>query len=102
MWLCFRRLQKPHERFSIPNDRFYRTDCFSGRKGGTGLAVRKRVPYPCRPTSPCSVEATEVCMPFGNIEFLHAALYKSTRRAWSDADIIEPLGLEVSPFWHVI
>jgi exonuclease III len=38
---------KPHERFFIPNYpsyHFYRTDRYPGRKGGTGLAVKKAPP----------------------------------------------------------
>jgi exonuclease III len=35
---------KPHERFSIPNFHFYRTDRHPGRKGGTAVAVEKAFP----------------------------------------------------------
>jgi hypothetical protein len=58
---------KPHERFSIPNYYFYRTDRHPGRKGGTAVAVRKGIPHN------------------------HVAVYKSPGRAWSDADITELL-----------
>jgi hypothetical protein len=34
---------KPHKRFFIPNDHFYRTDCFPGRKGGTAIANSESV-----------------------------------------------------------
>jgi hypothetical protein len=36
---------KPHDRFFIPNYHFYRTECFSERKGGTAAAVTKRIPH---------------------------------------------------------
>jgi hypothetical protein len=35
---------KLHERFFIPNYRFYWTDRFPGGKGGTAVAVRKAFP----------------------------------------------------------
>jgi hypothetical protein len=35
---------KPHERVFIPNYHIYRTDRFPGRKGGTGVTVRKGIP----------------------------------------------------------
>jgi hypothetical protein len=38
-----------------------------------------------------SIEATGVCIPISNNEFLLAAVYRSPGRAWSDADIIELL-----------
>jgi hypothetical protein len=49
-----------------------------------------------------SVEETRVCIPIGNSELLLASLYKSLGRAWSDADNIELLDLDLSLFWQVI
>jgi hypothetical protein len=36
---------KPHERIFIPNFNFYRTDRYTGRKGGTAVAVRKGISH---------------------------------------------------------
>jgi hypothetical protein len=84
---------KPHERFCLPNYHLYRSDRFPGRKGGTAVAVRKGVPHILADLPPLSsIEATGVCIPIGNNEVLLAAVYRSPRRAWSDADIIELLG----------
>jgi hypothetical protein len=60
-----------------------------------------------------SVEATGVCVSFGNNEVLLAAVYESTGRAWSGADIIELLSFRRKsilagdlnakhPFWNSI
>jgi hypothetical protein len=85
---------KPLERFFIPNYYFYRTDRFPGKKGGTAVAVRKCIPHNHVDLPPLnSVEATGVCIPIGNSEVLLAAIYKPPGRAWSDADIIELLGI---------
>jgi exonuclease III len=70
---------KPHERFFISNYHFYRTDRYSGRKGGTVIAVRKGIPP--NHADLVSVEATGVCIPIGNSEVLLAAVYKSPGRA---------------------
>jgi hypothetical protein len=52
---------KLHERFFIRNYKFYRTDRYPGRRGGTVVAVKKRHPIqPCRLNPLISVEATEV------------------------------------------
>jgi hypothetical protein len=72
------------------NFHFYRTDRYPGRKGGTAFAVRKGSPHNhVFLPSLISVEATGVCIPIGNSEVLLAAVYKSTGRAWNDADIPE-------------
>jgi hypothetical protein len=57
-----------------------------------------------------SIEATGVCIPTGNSEILLAAVYKSSGRAWTDADIIELLSFRRKailadlnakhPFWN--
>jgi hypothetical protein len=83
---------KPHERFFISNCRFYQTDRYPGRKGGTAAAVRKGIPHNHVDLPPLvSVEATGVCIPIGNSEVLFAAAYKSPGRVWCDADNIELL-----------
>jgi hypothetical protein len=83
---------KPHERFFIPNYRFYRTDRFPGRKGQTVIAVRKGIPCNHVDPSPLtSIEATEACIPVGNSEMLLAAVCKPPGHTWNDADIIELL-----------
>ena len=98
--------------FSLPNYHLYRSNRFSGRKGGTAVAVRKEVAHILADLPPLvSVEAAGVCIPIGNNEVLLAAVYKSSRRAWSDADIIELLGVRnksilagdlnaKNPFWN--
>jgi hypothetical protein len=83
---------KPHERFSIPNIHFYRTDRLPGGRGGTAVAVRKGIPQHHIDLPPLiSVEATGVSIPIGNSEVLLAAVYKSPGRAWNDTDITELL-----------
>jgi hypothetical protein len=85
---------KPHVKFSIQNYHFDRIDRHPGRKGGTAVAVRKGIPHSHVDLSPLiSVEATGVSIPIGNKEILLAAVYKSPRRAWNDADIAELLSL---------
>jgi hypothetical protein len=85
---------KPHERFSVQNYHFYRNDRQPGRKGGTAVAVQKAIPYNHVDLPPLiSVEATGVCITIGNREILFAAVYKSSGRTWSDADIAELLYL---------
>jgi hypothetical protein len=84
---------KPHERLFIPNYHIYRTDRFPNSKGGTAVALRK----PYKPTFFVSVETSGVCMPTGYCEVLHAAVYKSPDRAWSDTDIIELLSFRNKP-----
>jgi hypothetical protein len=103
---------KPHERFFIPNFHFYRTDRYTGRKGGTAVAVRKGIPHSYVDLPPLvSVEATGVCIPSGNSEVLLAAVYKSPGRAWSDTGITELLSfrpksiledylIAKTPFWN--
>jgi hypothetical protein len=84
---------KPRERFPLPNYYFHQTDRFPGRKGGTAVAVRKGVPHTNVDLPPlASVEATGVCILFGNNVFFLAAFYKSPRRVWGEADITEILG----------
>jgi hypothetical protein len=85
---------KPHERSFIPNYHFYRTDRFPGRKDGTAIAVRKGIPHSYVDLPPLvSVEATGVCIPILNSEFLLAAVSKCPGRAWNDADTRELLNL---------
>jgi hypothetical protein len=85
---------KHHERFSIQNYHFYRIDRHPGRKGGTGVAVRKGIPHSHVDLPPfISAEATGVNIPIGNTEILLAAVYKPPERTWSDADIAELLNL---------
>jgi exonuclease III len=67
---------KPHERFYIRNYHFYRTDRHPGRKGGTAVAVRRRIPHMHIHLPPLvSVEAT-YCIPIGKREVLLAAVYR--------------------------
>jgi hypothetical protein len=83
---------KPHGRFFILNYHFYRTDHYTGRNGGTAVAVRKDIPQNHVDLPPLvSVEATGVCIPIDNCEELLAAVYKSPGRAWNDVDITELL-----------
>jgi exonuclease III len=50
---------KPHERFSIQNNHFYRNDRQPGRKDGTAVAVKKGIPHSHVDLPPLvSVEAT--------------------------------------------
>jgi hypothetical protein len=95
MWLCSQRNLKPHERFFIPNYRFYRTDRFPRKKGGTAIAVRKGIPHSHVDLFLLvSIETTGVSILIGNREMLLAALCKSPGHAWNDADI--------SRYWEVI
>jgi hypothetical protein len=72
----------------IPNYKFYRTDRYLGRKGGTAVAVRKGVRHDhADPPRLASLEASGVCIPIGNSEVLLAAVYKDPGRAWYNADI---------------
>jgi hypothetical protein len=72
---------KPNERFYIPNYHFYRVDRHPERKG---------IPHSHVNLPPLiSIEATGVYIPIGTKEILLAAVYKSPRRTWSDADIAE-------------
>jgi hypothetical protein len=83
---------KTHERFFIPNNCFYGTDRFSGRKGGTAIAVRKGILHNHVDLHQlASIAATGVCIPISNSEVLLAAVYtyKSLDHAWNDADIVE-------------
>jgi hypothetical protein len=94
---------KSHERFFISNFHFYRTDRYPGRKG---------IPHNHVDLPPLvSVEVTGVCIPIGNSEVLLAAVYKSPRHAWGDADITELLSSRPksilagdlnakNPFWN--
>jgi hypothetical protein len=69
---------KPHDKFSSRNYHIYRTHSHPGLKGRTAIAVRKNIPHnhvdlPL-PRPPPSIEATEICIPVGNNEFLLAAV----------------------------
>jgi hypothetical protein len=73
---------QPHERFLIPNYRFYRADRGLDRKGGTAVAVKKGIPHNHVDLRPLvSVEATGVCIPVANSSIQFAAVYKSPGRA---------------------
>jgi hypothetical protein len=83
---------KLHVRFLFPNFQLYRTGRYPGRKGLIAVAVRKGIPHNhVDLPSLVSVEATGVCIPLGNSEFLLAAVYKSPSHAWDDVDITELL-----------
>jgi hypothetical protein len=85
---------KPHERFSIPNYNFYRINRHPGMKGGTAVAVRIGIPQNHVDLPPLiSIEATGVCIPTGNSEIMHVAVYKSPVRASINADFTELLSL---------
>jgi hypothetical protein len=58
---------KLHERFYIPNNHYYHTDRFPGRKGGTGVAVRKGITHiHIDPPPLVSVGVTGICIFTGN------------------------------------
>jgi hypothetical protein len=83
---------KPHKGFVISTYHIYQTDCFSDRKGGTAIAVRKgilhnRVDFPPL----VSVEAIGGCIPTDNSQILLAGVYKCSGLTWIDADITELL-----------
>jgi hypothetical protein len=83
---------KHHERFFTPNYHIHRTDRFPRRKGGTAIAVRKGIPHSHAELPPLvSVEATGVCIPFGNSELLLIAVCKSPGQAWNYTYITELL-----------
>jgi hypothetical protein len=96
----------------MPNFNFYRTDRHPGRKGGSAVAVRKDIPHNHVDPQPlASVEATGVCIPLSNSEALLGAVYKSSGRAWSDADVTKLLSFGTksilagklnskNPFWN--
>jgi hypothetical protein len=105
---------KPHNRFSIPNYHFHRTDHFPGRKGETVIAARKGIPHNHIDLPPLvSTEATVVCKLAGNSEVLFAAVYKSPGHAWNDVDTTKLLSFRRKSllagdlnakhqFWHSI
>jgi hypothetical protein len=85
---------KQHTRFCVPNYHIYRNDGLDGNKGGTAVAVKKRIPHTYVDLTPLlSLEATGVSIPIGHTEMLLASVYKSPLRAWRDADIKEILNL---------
>jgi hypothetical protein len=112
MWPNFQTHLKPHKRFCIPNYYFYRTDRFPCRKGGTAIAVRKGVPLTNIELAPLvSAEATGGYIPNGNNEVFLAAVCKSPKRTWSDADITKLITVRnkavlagdlnaKNPFWN--
>jgi hypothetical protein len=66
----------------------------AGKKRWNCRAVKKGIPHIHVDLPPLiSVEATGVCIPIGNEEIHFAAVYKSPRRTWTDADIAELLSL---------
>jgi len=99
-------------KFYIPNYLFYRTDRFPERKDGTAVVIRKGIPHTNVDLAPLvSVEATGVYIPIGNNEVFLAAVYKSPRRTWNDADIMKLLTVKhktvlagdlnaKNPFWN--
>jgi hypothetical protein len=60
---------KPHDRFSIPNCHFYRTDHYPGKKCGKGIP-HNHIELPPL----VSVEATGVCILIVNSEVLIATV----------------------------
>jgi hypothetical protein len=65
---------KFHERFYIQNFQFYPIDRHPGIKGGTDVAVRKRIPHNNVDLPPLvSGEATGVCIHIGSSEVLLAS-----------------------------
>jgi exonuclease III len=85
---------KPHMRFYIPNYHIYRNDRLDGNKGGIAVAVKKGIPHTYVDLPPLiSFEATGVSILTGHTEMLLASVYKSSLRAWRDADITELLNL---------
>jgi hypothetical protein len=78
--------------FFIPNYHLYRTDRFTGRKGGTAIAVRKGIPqnHVYLPAL-ISVDATGVYIPIGNSEMLLTTVCKPRGHAWNDPDITKLL-----------
>jgi hypothetical protein len=73
---------KRHEINLNQNYRFYWTDSFPGRKGGTDVPVREGIPHNHVDLPPLvSVEATGVCIPTGNSKVLLAAVCKSPGHA---------------------
>jgi hypothetical protein len=55
---------KPHERYHIPDNNFYRIDRHPGMKGGIAVAVTKGIPHSHVDLPPLiSIEATGVCIP---------------------------------------
>jgi endonuclease/exonuclease/phosphatase (EEP) superfamily protein YafD len=81
-------------RFYVPNYHIYRNDRLDGNRGGTAVAVKKKIPHTCVDLPPLlSLEATGVSIPTGHTEMLLTSVYKSPLRAWRDADITEFLNL---------
>lgn len=81
---------KTHERVFVPNYHFYGTDCFPGRKRGTDVAVRERIPHVHADLLPLdSIKVTWVCILMGNSEVQLATVYKSPGHACNDAEIAE-------------
>jgi hypothetical protein len=78
---------KVYEWFFIPNYHFYRNDPFPGRKDRTVVAVREDIPQIMQ----YSINATGVCIPFGNSEVLLAVVCTSSGHACNDTDINELL-----------
>jgi hypothetical protein len=85
---------KPHERFPLQNYHFYRANRFRVEKIELPKQLENEFHTSFQYLPPLvSVQATGVCIPIGNNEALLAAVYKSPRRVWSDANIIELLGV---------
>jgi hypothetical protein len=85
---------KPCERIFIPNYHLYWTDHVPGRKVRTAIVIRNDIPHNhVDLPSLVSTEATEICVPTGNMcsEVLFAAVCKSPGHAWNDAGITELL-----------
>jgi hypothetical protein len=104
----------PHERFFTANYHFYRTGRFSGREGGTAVAVRKGIPHKHEDQFPlASLETTGACIQIGNNEVLLASVYQSPGHSWNYADVTELLSFRHKlllagnmngkyPFWNSV
>jgi hypothetical protein len=85
---------KTHMNFYIPNYHIYRNDRIDRNKGGTAVAVKTAIPHTYVDLFPLRLlEATGVSIPIGRTKMLLASLYKSSLRAWRDADITKLLNL---------
>jgi hypothetical protein len=79
---------KSHLRFYISNYHIYRNDRLDGNKGGTAVAVKKRIPPTYVDLPPLlSLEVTGVSISIGHTEMLLASVYKSPLTARRDANI---------------
>jgi hypothetical protein len=84
------------------NYKIYQTDHEVGHEMRTAVTVMKGIAHACAdlPRFP-SIEATGMCIPFGNTEMLLVAVYKSPQRLCSDTDITKLSGFQVRLSWQV-